>query len=400
MTAANPPLFLQAGTYSAAHDRFAHATSLVLPDALIIGSTTYGVPGGVIPPDGGPNDGNAPMNVTVTTSASQPILGIARGTVAISATDVNSNLPQAYIGRNAGSASITLAARDGQDRKDLIYAGIKDTTDGGDADSLIMASFKGAPGTSLFAPTAVVGITKWIPLAIVTVPSSGTMTTSGHVADYRQFVASRGGVRLHSSNGNVPPGVEGALRYNYTNGDLFLYKNISSAAPGWQKVFTKEEYSSQTSTENSNYRALQVLHSPMKRTKFTGGGWDSTPQLESNGNPVSAADMTTETWMTSSGRAIVTITAVTSLENTNSTGRMSFTVYRDAQGASDNQAISGDTDRAIINNVAGRSTLTWSGLITGLNNDVAYRARMLFNNSNGNAWAYFESTRLTVLPIR
>jgi hypothetical protein len=395
MTIVNPPLFLQTETYSAANDRYGIRAGLALPPALNVGGNQWPDGGGVIPSDNGVVPADQPLEVIPNNGLT---LTVRAGSAVIDAGNVGLPIPGCYIGRNNGSTTVTLAARDTQARVDLVYAGIKDSTNGDATNEFVIGVAKGIPNTSS-APTAVTGVSKFIPLATVNVAPSGAIDAAA-IGDRRQWVTAVGGVQLSRADNYSPPALAGRLRYSMETGNLAFY-DAHSGAPGWKPLHTRDDYLKDQKDEFERYKIVAFQHNERKRTGNT--NWEVTPGVDLNSNDVwsqlDPSAITTANFQTPTGRAVVTLTGV--LSNDTSTGEawMGFSVRR---ASNNNELIAPANSNACLNavTVANKATSTWTGVVSGLPVDTDCNARLQFKRGGTGNWAYFQYTNITVSPIR
>ena len=383
---------MQTETYAAANDRFAVRSGLALPVALLVGSNQWPYAGGVFPADGGSIPADQPMEAF--SNGGLEII-VRAGSVAIDANNVGLNLPGCYIGRNNGQTSLTLAARDNPARVDLIYAGIKDSTDGSASNEFVIGAETGTPGSDS-APTEVVGVSRFIPIATVNVPTSGTVT----VNDRRQWVSSVGGVQIARNDNYGPPAVAGRLRYNMDTGNLAVY-DAHSGDPGWKPLHTRADYNKDQQDAFERYKIVALQHDPRKRTGST--DWETTPGSDDNGNDnftqLNNSEVTTGNFQTPTGRAVITLSGVMSNDSGTGQAWMGFAIRR---ASNNNELIAPANSNACLSQVSdtNKQSTTWSGVVSGLPVDTDLYARINFKHAGGGNWAYFQYTNISVSPIR
>lgn len=398
MTVVNPPLFIQTETYAAANDRYAVRVGLALPPALLVGGNQWPDSGGVIPSDGGAIPADQPLEVLVSTGL---VLTVRAGSAAIDSANVGLSLPGCYIGRNNGSATVTLAAKDSSARVDLVYAGIKDSTNGNATSEFVIGAAKGTPG-SASAPSSVTGVSKFIPLAVVNVGASGSgAIVTADIGDRRQWVTAHGGVQLSRNDTYSPPPLAGRLRYSMETGNLAVY-DAHSGSPGWKPLHTRDDFRADEAADFEKYKIVALQHDPRKRTGNT--SFESTPGSETNlgsdvYNQLDASNVTTTTFQTPTGRAVITISGVMSNDSTAGQAWMGFSIRRSSNNTELIAPANSNSALSQVNDTNKQST-TWSGVVSGLPVNENCYARLAFKRAGTGNWAYFQYTNISVSPIR
>jgi hypothetical protein len=413
MTVVNPPIFMEAEEYHSQHLRFGLNLPFDLPMPITNAENDSGYPhsGGVFPnvTSTSANTDN-PLSVTSTGGLG---ISVAQGTCIIDTSGIGATLPGVYIGRNEGATTLTLAARDAtQARKDIIYAGFIDSANGGATNEFVIAARTGNAAASPVPniTTSIGSVNRWIPLAVATVPGGDDTPQTVTIADRRQWVGARGGVRLaRNSNyyGDNPHW--GDLRFDLSDDTYQIYQGHGG---GWGAIATRGWAFGYEDNLRDHWRPVAIQHNVRKRSGVS--GYEATPGVEGGGgnwSPINATEVTTPAFQTPTGRAIVMITATMQSEGSTN-ARMAFRIINDA-GNTPNGANGADPidSNSALWPGSNNGTVTWQGVVTGLptatRSDVSgsnpsqnrLYARMMFRTTDGGQFSYFQDCNLTVIPI-
>lgn len=225
MAPRNPPVWLQAGDYSAESDRTALA-GLIDPTFTGAGADSALI-GGTFPP-------YEKMRVKATTGTNMQIT-ITSGMAAVA--PITTDPPGVYIVVNEGNTTLSLTPAGTLRRRDLIVARVYDVQQGDASDEWAIEVIEGIPAASPATPATPTGA---VALASVLVkPASETGGTNrvvdGDITDLRYMVAGVGGVHLYWSGMQSPQASPGRLRYNVSTDVLEQY---SGASASWVRVRT------------------------------------------------------------------------------------------------------------------------------------------------------------------
>jgi hypothetical protein len=415
MALIQPPIYMQSGTYGAAHDRFNLWVPLDMPGRLNLqGNSAYPQ----FPHAGGVfvnlNGTAAQMNNHLeVTKVSGLLFRINGGSVAVDATSVaGANMPGTYVGHNSSSAvQVSLDSHSPSNpRIDIIYAGFRDQVDGGASSQFVIGVLKGNPSSNPVAKVdAVIGDVKWwIPLAGIRVPAGSGATADPK--DLRQWVTGRGGVRYAQDSdyfGGEPN--YGDLRYNRSTKNLavWLGGQRDGQDTNWERIATEEWVNYNRKEDNTKYRIASNQQNQLKRTKSA--GFDATPQgstgaEDGDWSAVTKEALSTPEFQTPTGKAVVSLSGLMYHANggTNNWNAciMGVRIYRPGSGAFVYE--SSNSDAAIYPHgpQLKRGTASWTGIVTGLPVDTDLIAHMVFKNDNTADWAYFSNTNIVVQPVR
>lgn len=231
MAPRNPPLYLQAGTYSSQSDRILLA---MLTDRTTNATgTTFTQLGGVMPPSN-------QMQVTAVGGTSLGFVISAGLAVIPSATK---DPPGAYVCCNEGNYSGAVDAATANRRYDLVIAEVRDVEAGAVAgtNDWQFRIIKGGESANPVAPTAP---TNSIPLARISVkpPSQNAgvnKIAAADITDLRTMLAAPGGVHLVFPGVPSPPHSPGRVAYNIVNKAFYV-----SDGTIWQVIYTKDQLQS------------------------------------------------------------------------------------------------------------------------------------------------------------
>jgi hypothetical protein len=231
MAEMNPPLWLQAGTYTADKDRLL-ISMLVDKTTNVAGSTTTLLTG-VVPPK---NQLHVTSTGTMTVSVSAGMCVVPEG--------ATSPTPGAYLCYNDGAVTVAATAADTSARKDIVVAVVKNAEAvTGASNTWELAIVAGIAGGSPTDPNnaeiaTALGHDSFVKLARLNIGASATSITAAQIDDLRVFVAAPGGVHLNWGS-PLQPHSPGRLAYDVVGKSLMV-----SDGSTWQLAYTRKEWES------------------------------------------------------------------------------------------------------------------------------------------------------------
>jgi hypothetical protein len=221
MVAMNPPVWLQAGQYSAEHDRL--VTGLLTDRTFDKAGAFVTLEAGVVP-------GPTQLQVTSQSGVSMTV-DISNGVAIIPRTSIEP--PGAYICYNNGTATLALTPVTTNPRIDVVVARVLDSQQGQAGDIWELGVVSTAESPNAVAPTINDAWirTNGIPLASVKVlPASQNggqnKILAGQITDARTFVSGLGGVHV-AWGGRLPAQSPGRVVWNPTTSQLMVSDGTS-----------------------------------------------------------------------------------------------------------------------------------------------------------------------------
>jgi hypothetical protein len=216
VAAINPPTWLQAGSYSAQHDRLALAGMLLYPGIAADEGSPWRVRSGVKP-----SYQNLQMRVRAQATPTMNVI-VSGGYAIIDARDTGGK--GTYVCCNDGDVvlSIDAAGGAGQYRKDCVVASVYDAETSGTANEWRLEVIKGTNATSAGAAARPALPANSIPLADIAVGPSQTSVATANITDARPYTVASGGILPVTSSAAPTRLAPGQMLY-HTNTDQFVY---------------------------------------------------------------------------------------------------------------------------------------------------------------------------------
>jgi hypothetical protein len=371
------PVWLNAGTYQAFHDRL--VSGMLVSRSMTTAGALTELQGGVV----GPKDQLQP-----TVGSGFNVL-VGAGVACVPRTP-DPGAHGAYLCWNDAQETLTLsAAPSGQSRIDTIVAHVYDSFGtGGSEDKWELEVVQGGASTSPQSTadsqiTTALGDALWVRIADVTVsPTAITLLT-----DKRDFVAAPGAIHYYWSDTPQPDPVRGRLAYNVTTDTLYLGDGAS-----FDQMMTKADWN----TYFSAYRPAQVQLSSADDDLVINGfdDWKSVIARVDNGNPSNLIQLTRRS---PTGSFKIAVSSWGRCESSGVHGHVSVLVK---QGATDKDLPTTRKGPAFYNTTWIMSEGTY--LVTGLAADSDHTFTVQFRKETGSSSTddvFFRNTRLVVTPI-
>lgn len=303
MAVVNPPVWLEAGTYTAEMDRL--VTGLLIDRNYTTAGALLSLDTGVV----GPKDqlqvtANGTMNVNISAG----IAVVPRQTL---------DPPGVYLCYNNSSISLTVPTQPSNQRNDILCARVNDAEEGGTGDNWEIILVAGTASSSPVDPTVPTNYVKLARLNVKSAALNGGVDkiTTSQVTDQRNFVAAPGGVHI-SWNGILPPAQSGRLVYDTTGSGLKL-----GVGNTYETLTTDEARALNTVV----YGAQSAYHDDtVKKTGASSGNWDATPLDDGSETPVTAVNVDAAAQYRTIFR--VTIASLGKCDNTDISGHLSVQV--------------------------------------------------------------------------
>jgi hypothetical protein len=270
MAVLNPPVWLEAGTYTANHDRL--VTSLLVDRNHDVNGALQSLDGGVV----GPKDQlQVTANGTMTVTVNAGIAAVPR---------VSLTPPGVYLCYNNGSFSMAVPTQATNQRNDILVARVNDSEEGNPGDNWELYLVPGPPGPSPIDPVVPPNYVKLARINVKSAALNGGVDkiATTQVTDIRNFVTHPGGVHV-VWNGIYPSGQAGRVVYDTATPGVL---KIATGTNTWQQFSTDEALATRAATYGirSDYHDNSV-----QKSGNATGVWDPLPADTASGNPIPTA---------------------------------------------------------------------------------------------------------------
>lgn len=274
MAVVNPPVWLEAGTYTAGHDRL--VTSLLVDRNYDANGSLLSLDGGVV----GPTDQLAvTANGTMTVTVGAGICAVPRASL---------TPPGVYLCYNNSSVNITVPTQSTLQRNDILVARVNDLEEGNAGNNW---EFFLVSGFTQSSPTDPPVPANYVKLARINVKSASVnggvdRIATSQVTDVRNFVAPPGGIHV-VWNGVYPLGQAGRVVYDTAKPGTL---QMATGTNTWQQFSTDEALVAQQSVYGvrSDYYDNSVF-----KSGAASGVWDPSPADNATGVPITAINVDT-----------------------------------------------------------------------------------------------------------
>lgn len=267
MATLNPPVWLEAGTYTANHDRL--VTGLLVDRNFDTNGALTTLDGGVV----GPKDQlQVTANGTMTVTVSAGLAAVLRSAI---------SPPGTYLCYNNAPVNVTVPTQATLQRNDILVARVNDLEEGNAGNTWEFFLVTGPVLTSPVDPTVPNNYVKLARINVKAASLNGGVDkiTTAQITDLRNFVAPPGGIHT-VWNGIYPVGQAGRVVYD-TNKPGTL--QIATGSNTWQQFTSDDELA----TRQSTYGIRSDYHDNSVQKSGVGSGtWDPTPADVASTNPI------------------------------------------------------------------------------------------------------------------
>jgi len=379
MAVVNPPVWLEAGTYTASMDRL--VTGLLIDRNWDSSGNLVSLQGGVVPPkDQLQVTANGTMNLTVSAG----VAAVPRQAL---------TPPGCYLCYNNAATTVTVPTQASNQRNDILVARVNDSEEGNTGDNWEMFLVPGSASTSPVDPTVPANYVKLARINVKSAALNGGVDkiTSTQVTDLRTFVAAPGGAHPVWAGGAFPTNSPGRLvtevggqTLRMGDGDTWLTFSSDEARHLIEAFFTTQT----AYFDNTVYKLGSAS-----------GNWDATPLKDSDDAAISPVSCTTISRLATFK---ITVGGLAKCDNTDISGNLGVSIrgtsgeiYAPAigKGPSYYGTFWNDADRAFI-----------AVLPSTYNNQflefrVVFRSNYTGSGSGSGTKVKFQRIRLIVEPI-
>lgn len=306
MAVVNPPVWLEAGTYTAGMDRL--VTGLLVDRNYDVNGNLQSIEGGVV----------GPKNQLIVTGSGTMTLAVSAGVAVVPRATLEP--PGVYLCYNNAATSVTVPIAATNQRNDILCARVNDSEEGNVGDNWEFFLVAGAALASPVDPTVPANYVKLARINVKAAALNGGVDkiTSAQVTDLRTFVSGMGGVHI-SWNGNMPQSQPGRLVYDMASNPNALKYGVGGST--WWTLVPDElrAFRALAFGTRSDYH-----DSTCQKTGGASGNWDQTPPDSSSGSPISAVNVNAGGYYTTAFK--VTIAALGKCDDVDISGHLSVQV--------------------------------------------------------------------------
>lgn len=258
MAIVNPPVWLEAGTYSATHDRL--VTGLLIERDWDGAGTLIGTVGGIV----------GPKNQMVLTADGTMNVSVSAGVAVVPRQSATQ--PGTYLCYNDGAVTVAVPTQASQQRNDILVARVNDSEEGNTGDNWEFHLITGTAASTPVDPTIPANYTKIARINVKSAALNGGVDkiTTAQLSDIRNFVAAPGGVHV-AWNGVYPNSQPGRLVYDPNAGGQI---KVGIGGGVWWTLLPDEL----RAFREAAYGTKSAYHDNSVRRSGAGSGdWDPTP---------------------------------------------------------------------------------------------------------------------------